>query len=164
MSTMLYNTQVCVSPQFPIVYLLWNRFYEGILNFFFLVLVFLPYPVLRNCKLVFLIMKISQYDGSRQWLQVILRYPFKNWYKNWYLHSYKTYDCQIWRAGTSIVVDSSETSQAGVGDVIMSRPRDKLKTSLHYHSAYGYQTWQDSNLPWWASAHKVTWPFDHMVL
>ena len=20
---------------------------------------------------------------------------------------------------------------------------------LHYHSAYGHQTWQDSNLPWW---------------
>ena len=35
---------------------------------------------------------------------------------------------------------------------------------LHYQSAYGHQTWQDGNFPWWASIHKVTWPFDHMVL
>ena len=45
------------------------------------------------------------------------------------------------------------------------RSCDKLKSVyLHYHSAYGYQTWQDGNLPWWAPAHKVTWLFDRMVL
>ena len=36
--------------------------------------------------------------------------------------------------------------------------------NLHYHIAYGHQTWQDGNLPWWARAYKVAWPFDHVVL
>ena len=42
---------------------------------------------------------------------------------------------------------------------------DKLKTFyLHYQSACSHQTWQDFNLLWWATAHKVTWHFDHVVL
>ena len=47
----------------------------------------------------------------------------------------------------------------------LPRPHGKLKSlHLHYHSAYGHQTWQDGNLSSWAPAHKVTWPVDHMVL
>ena len=47
----------------------------------------------------------------------------------------------------------------------LARSREILKSLyIHYYSAYGYQTWQDGNLPWWAPAYKVTWPFDHMVL
>ena len=61
-------------------------------------------------------------------------------------------------------VDLNEASQAGVGDVITSRSRDKLKTYLHYQSVYGHQTWQDGKLPWWASAQKVTLTFDHIGL
>ena len=83
----------------------------------------------------------------------------KNWYKNWYLHFYKSYDHHILQAGTSTGFDLNETYQAGAGDVIMSRSRDKLKTYLHYQSAYGHQTWQDANLPWWVPAHKITWSF-----
>ena len=35
----------------------------------------------------------------------------------------------------------------GAGDLITSRSCDKLKTYLHYLSAYDQQTWQDGNLP-----------------
>ena len=62
--------------------------------------------------------------------------------KNWYLHLYKTYN-QIRQVGTSTGFSSNETNHAGAGDVITSRSRDKLKTYLHYQSAYGHQTWQD---------------------
>ena len=63
----------------------------------------------------------------------------------------------FWQAGTSTAgFDSNETNQADASDVITSRPRDKLKTYLHYQSAYCHQTWQDGNLPLWAPAHKVT--------
>ena len=93
-----------------------------------------PWPGLQNYKSVFL---ISQYGGSRQWVQLFLRYPCKNWNKNWYLHFHKTYDHQIWQAGTSRGVGSSRTQVlvassrwlAGVGDVITSSSPDKLKTS-----------------------------------
>ena len=78
-------------------------------------------------------------------VQLFPRYPCKNWYKNWYLHFYKTYDHQICQAGTSIGFDSNETNQAGAGDVITSRSRDKLKHLLN-QSVYGHQTWQDGNL------------------
>ena len=39
---------------------------------------------------------------------------------------------------------------------VLARSRDKLKSFFDYHCAYGHQTWQDVNLPWWAPAHKVT--------
>ena len=83
---------------------------------------------LRNCKLVFLMLKISQYDGPNQWAQFFTRYPCKNWCKNWYLNFHKTYDHQIWQAGTSIAFDSNETNQIGACVVITSRSWDKLKT------------------------------------
>ena len=35
---------------------------------------------------------------------------------------------------------------------------------LHYHNAYGHQTGQDSDLSGGAPTHKVTWPFDHVIL
>ena len=44
----------------------------------------------------------------------------------------------MWQAGTSTGFDSNETNQAGAGDDITSRSRDKLKSLyLHYHIAYG---------------------------
>ena len=127
---------------------------------FFFSLFCQPYPGLWDCKSVFLIIKISQYGESRWWVQLFPMYPCKNWYKNWYLHFYRTHDHQIWQAGTPTGFASNETIQAGAGDVITSRSHDKLKTYyLHYHSAFGHITWQDGNLPSWAPAHKVTWPF-----
>ena len=54
--------------------------------------------------------------------------------------------------------------EQGVGDVIKSGLREKLKTYLHFQSAFGQQIWQYSNLPWWAPAHKVIWHSDHVVL
>ena len=62
-----------------------------------------------------------------------------------YLHFGKTYDHRIWQAGTSTGVDSNETNQAGAGQVITSRSRDKKH--FHYQSAHGHQTWQGGNLP-----------------
>ena len=58
------------------------------------------------------------------------------------IHFYKTYDQQIWQVGISTGFDSNKTNQVVAGDVITSRSRDKLKTYLHYQSAYGHQTWQ----------------------
>ena len=117
-----------------------------------------------NCKSLFLILKISQYGGSGRWVLLFSRYPCKIWHKNWYLHFYKTYDHQIWQTGASAGLDSNETNQAGAGDAITARSRDKLKALyLHYQSTYGHQTRQDGNLSWWAPVHKITWPLDQVV-
>ena len=70
----------------------------------------------------------------------------------------------MWQLSRSTEFDSNETNQAGAGDEIMSRSRDKLKTYLHYQSAYGHQTWQKGNLTCWVDAHKATRPSDHVVL
>ena len=43
--------------------------------------------------------------------------------------------------------------------------RDKLETFyFYYHNAYGHKTWQDDDLSWVTSTHKVTWPYNHVVL
>ena len=94
--------------------------------FFFFSFFYQLYPWLRNCKLVFLILKISQYDGSRRWVQPFPRYPCKNWY----LHFYKAYHHQIWQAGTSTRFDSNETNEAGAYDVITSIITWKTKNSI----------------------------------
>ena len=92
---------------------------------FFLSFFCQPYKGLRNYKSVFLILKISQYGGSRWWVLLLPRYPCKL-YKNWYLHFYKSYDHHIWQAGTSARFDSGETTQVGAGDVRMETYLDGL--------------------------------------
>ena len=47
-------------------------------SFFFFSFFCYPGPVLRNCKLVFLILKISQYGGSRRRVELFPRYSRKN--------------------------------------------------------------------------------------
>ena len=46
-------------------------------------------------------------------------------------------------------IDSNDTSEAGAGDVVTSRLRDKLKHEtklyLYYHSPLGHPTWQDGD-------------------
>ena len=43
--------------------------------------------------------------------------------------------------------------------------RDKLKIlKLHYLNTYDHKTWQDGDLRYAASTHKVTWPYNHVVL
>ena len=45
------------------------------------------------------------------------------------------------------------------------RRREKLKSLyLHYHNAYGDQTWQEGNLPWKVPVFKFKWAFGHEVL
>ena len=58
-----------------------------------------PYPELWEYKSVFLILEISQYGGSRRWVHIFPRYPWKKWFKNWYLDFYKAYDQQTWQDG-----------------------------------------------------------------
>ena len=119
----------------------------------------------HNDKLVFLILKNFQYGEQRQWVQLFLSSSYKHWYKNWYLHIKKAYDHQIWRTNTSKGVDSNDSNQTDAGDLIFLRLSVKLKTLyMDHHSAYGHQTWQDRNLPWWAPTHNVSWPFGHVVL
>ena len=63
------------------------------------------------------------------------------------IHLHKAYDHQIWRVGTSRGVDSNKINQAGAGNAITSRSRDKRKTYDHYQSNYSRQTWLDGKLP-----------------
>ena len=120
------------------------------------------YLDLRNCKSVFLILKTSQYGG-------------RGGEFNFFLGIYARIDIkfdifisigpmsQIWQSGTSTGFDPNDNNQAGAGDVITSRLRDKLKTYLHYQISYGHQIWQNVNLPS-APSYKITWSFDHVVL
>ena len=63
--------------------------------FFFFSFFCKPCPALWNFKSVFLIVKISEYGGSRRWVQLFRCCSCKNWYQNWYLHFHKTYNqCQ----------------------------------------------------------------------
>ena len=141
---MVYRSLFCIvylAPYFPtVIAFVWNHNALKLLVLFFFFSFFFsffcqPCLRLRNCKSVFLILKISEYGGLRLWVQLFPRYPCKNWYKNWHLHFYKTYDHQIWQADTSRAegVDSNETNQAGAGDVITSRLRDKLKTIYSHY-------------------------------
>ena len=115
-----------------------------------------PYPRLRGCKSVFLILKILQYGRLKRWVQLFPRYPCKNWYKNCYLRFYKTCEQQIWQAGTSTELDLNKTNKAGADDFITARSRDKTKTIYHhYQSAYGHKTCQNSSLLWWARPIKA---------
>ena len=72
----------------------------------------------------------------------------------------------MWQASTSRGFDSSETNQAGTGDINRSRSRDKRELLyLHYHNAYGHKARQDGNLPWVASTdkshdHILTWSYE----
>ena len=76
----------------------WNAKCSASASVLFLLLVFLEaISKTLNFKLVFLILKISQYGGLRLWV----RNPCKNWYKNCYIHFYKTYNQQNWEACTS---------------------------------------------------------------
>ena len=103
--------------------------------FFFLSFFCHPYPGLGNCVSVFLILKISQYGGSRRGVQL---FPM-NSCKNWYPHVYKTYDHKIRQASTSTGFHSNETNQAGAGNAITSRSHDKLKPwYIHYQNVYGH--------------------------
>ena len=52
-----------------------------------------------------------------------------------------------WQADTFRGFDSNETNPTDAGNVITSRPRDKLILIFHYKSAFSNQTWQDGNLP-----------------
>ena len=66
-----------------------------------------------------------------------------------YLNFHKTYDHQMWQAGTSRGADLNETNQVVGGDAITSRLRDKLKAWYLYHqSVFGDQNGQDGNLSW----------------
>ena len=54
-------------------------------------------------------------------------------------------------------LDTSLTVMANWSQNIWNLLLQPLKTNLHYQSAYGHQTWQDSNSPRWVPAHKVTY-------
>ena len=48
---------------------------------------------------------------------------------------------------------------------IWNLPLPQLKALyLHYLNAYDQQTWQGSDLSWGATTHKITCPFDHVIL
>ena len=53
---------------------------------------------------------------------------------------------------------------ATLSDSMKNRVLQTLKTFFHYCIAYGDQTWQDGDLPGDSPAHKITWPFDDVVL
>ena len=47
----------------------------------------------------------------------------------------------------------------------LARPNDKVKLLyLHYHSAYDHKTYQEGELLWATSTHKVMWLYNYVVL
>ena len=47
----------------------------------------------------------------------------------------------------------------------IEKSRGNLKALyLHYCKAYGRQIWQEDNLSWETSTHKITWPYHQVVL
>ena len=50
-----------------------------------------------------------------------------------------------------ILMDFHTLSYSTSRSRFLARSRDKLKSYLHYHSAYGHQTLQVGDLPWGAS-------------
>ena len=63
----------------------------------------------------------------------------------------------LWEVSTHKVKQPFEWTR---GHVMSS---DKWSTYLHYHNAYGYQTWQGGYIQWEAS-FKPTRPINHMIL
>ena len=56
-------------------------------------------------------------------------------------------------------------SQMTIWSYFCVRSRDELDTSyLNYNSVYGHKTWHDDNLPSVTFTHKVTWPYNYVVL
>ena len=141
----------------------WRFFLQLPVFFSFFFLFFcLSYPGLWKCKSVFLILKIWQYGGLRRWVQHFPRYSCKIWHKNRYFHFCKTYDHQIWQAGTSAGFDSHETNQVGACDVIKSRSRDKLKHISNIRVSMAFKlarmlTYADGFLPMNWQDHLITW-------
>ena len=146
----------------------------------FLLLIFLPVlfgtSELKICIPDFKSCIMADWGGEFSFFS---RYSFNNWCKNWYLHFYKTYDPQIWQAGTKIWVKWSWSSwywwrhlvkitwqTKNISTTIVPmitlwsrgfvRAHDKLK-SFHYHCLwppiYGL-------LP--IKLHKtlIMWPYD----
>ena len=104
----------------------------------------------------------SSSPGLRGWKSILLIFKFM---KVFITPLHETYDHYIWHVCTSREVDSNETNHTSARDINTSISPHKLKTLyLYFQTAYDHQTWQYGNLPWWALAHKVTWPFDHLVL
>ena len=81
-------------------------------SFFFLFLCQL-YPGLWNCQSVFLILKVSQYGGSRPWVQRFQGIHVRIDIRINISIFFKTYDHQIWQAGTTRGFDSNESNKAG---------------------------------------------------
>ena len=114
----------------------------------------------------FLTLKIFQYGGSRQWVQLFWRYFYKKWYKNWYIYFHKAFKHQIWQAGRSKGIDLYETNQAGAGHLVTSR-------SLHFenilkipfskgcdHQILTKWLWRENS----QVKTKVIWSFHYVVL
>ena len=86
---------------------------------------------LRNCKSVFLILNISHYGGSRQWVQLFPMHLCKNWYKNWYLYSIRPMATKFGKQ-----VDLEELTQMNLFKqlLVTSSTQDHLTNSKHYIS------------------------------
>ena len=93
----------------------------------------------------------------KQWVQYFQKYSCKNWYNNWYLHLLQlfiTTDNLPWWSPTHKVTWPLITW--------FWRSRNKPEPLyLHYHSAYGHQTWKSCDYPWAATTHNVALMFGY---
>ena len=138
---MVYRSLFCIvylAPYFPtVIAFVWNHNALKLLVLFFFFSFFFsffcqPCLRLRNCKSVFLILKISEYGGLRLWVQLFPRYPCKNWYKNWHLHFYKTYDHQF---GRQIHLEQKELTQMRlIKQVLVKSSRQDYVTNLKQYT------------------------------
>ena len=81
----------------------------------------------------------------------------------------KTYDHQIWQAGKSTDLTRMRLIKQMLvtplrQDHVPNHGQTKNIVSPLPECVYGYQTWQEANLTWWDSVHKVARPFDPVVL
>ena len=69
---------------------------------------------------------------------------------------------RVWENGMpwALLVKVMADLSKGMWDIALQ----PLETYFYYHNDYGHHTWQGSDLPWGAPTHKISWPFNHVVL
>ena len=136
---------------------------------------------LRNCKLVFLISKVSQYGGSKQWFQLFPTYSCKPWNKidtsirrvtfkfGKQVHLENLAQMRlIKQVLVALHVKITWQSKNIISPLPWLRGLARLCEKLNllylpYHNVYGHKTGYDGHFPWAASTHKVVWLYNRAL-
>ena len=80
-----------------------------------------------------------------------------------YLHLHQTNGYQIWEGGESPWRVSTHKIHLDLRTCVNKRSRDKRKTYLHRHNAYGPKIYHCGDIMQGAPAHKFAWPWSGHV-